>query len=135
MFVAIFPEFADTTLYPPAQVNFWIAQGMAQMNAFRFGTQLNLAVMLFVAHSIVLSAREIRSGAGGQVVGNVQGPLLSKSIGPISASYSGDTAIEGAGAFNFTSYGQRLYNMMLAYAAGPKYVPGPRRMLGSRAYY
>ena len=121
-----FPEFANTALYPVAQVNFWITQATASLNAFRFGAQLPLAICLYVGHQIVLSAREVKSGAGGQIVGNIQGPLLSKSIGPISASYSGDTALEGAGAYNFTTYGQRLYSLMKAYATGPKWVPPSR---------
>ncbi len=131
-FIGVFPEFSDATNYPVAQVTFWLAQAYLALNAFRFGLQLPLAVMLYVAHSITLSAREVQSAAGGKLVGNVQGPLLSKSVGPLSASYSGDTALDGAGAFNFTTYGQRLYSLMKAYAMGPKYVPRTARFAGYR---
>ncbi|MGI4851703.1 MAG: DUF4054 domain-containing protein [Janthinobacterium lividum] len=125
-FVLAFPEFGNTTLYPAAQIEFWLSLAYSQLNAFRFGTQLPLAVMLFIAHNIVLSARETQAGTSGQIVGSVQGPMSSKSVGPLSVSYAGTTGIEGGGAWNYTSYGQRLYTMMRAFAAGPKYVPGPR---------
>lgn len=122
-FIAAFPEFGNTALYPQTQINFWIPQAYRQLNAFRFGAEIDLAAMLFVAHNIVLSARESKSSAAGQVAGSVTGPMSSKSIGPLSISYSGATSIDGAGAYNYTSYGQRLYNLMRAYAAGPKWVP------------
>jgi hypothetical protein len=126
-FVAAFPEFSAAATYPESQIDFWIARAYGQLNAFRFSDQLDLAVMLFVAHNVVLSAREAQAGATGQVVGGVQGPVASKSVGPLSVSYSTITAINGAGAWNYTLYGQRLYNMMRAYAAGPKYVPRTAR--------
>lgn len=131
-FVTAFPEFGNSALYPASQIEFWLPLAYTSLNAFRFGVQLPLAVMLFTAHNIILSAREVQSASGGKLVGNVQGALLSKSIGPISASYSGNTAIDGAGAYNFTSYGQRLYTLMRAYAAGPKWVPRTSRWAGYR---
>lgn len=137
-FVSAFPEFANAAVFTPQQIAFWTANAYATLNGFRFGVQLPLAVCLFIAHSIVLSAREIQSATLGQIPGSVQGPLTSKSVGPVSAGYAVTTGIEGSGAYNYTAYGQRLYTMMRAFAAGPKYVPGPSgrgvRGYGIRGY-
>jgi hypothetical protein len=130
-FVSAFPEFSNATTYPTTQINFWIPIGYEQLNAYRFGAQIGLAVMLFVAHNVVLSAREAAAANAGQIVGEVKGPVTAKSVDKVSVSFSSDTAIEGAGAWNFTTYGQRLYRMIKAYSAGPFYVPGPRRAFGA----
>lgn len=130
-FVAAFPEFCNLEVYPEAQINFWIPVAYAELNGRRFGTQIDLAVMLFVAHNVVLSAREAVAARAGQVVGQVQGPVTSKTVSKVSVSFSSDTSIDGAGAWNFTTYGQRLYKMMKAYGAGPFYISGPRRFFGA----
>lgn len=123
-FRTAFPEFTSTTTYPGSQVDFWIAQGYAQLNAASFGAQLDLAVMLFVAHNVVLSARAAATAAKGQVVGASTGVVSSKSLGPGSMSYDTTLATYAdAGIWNATIYGQRLYQMMRAYSAGPKYAP------------
>jgi hypothetical protein len=133
-FVAAFPEFGSNTSstlqsaqVTVGQVNFWIPQAYAQLNTWRFGAQLDLAAMLFVAHNLVLSLRENKANATGQIPGAVQGPIASKSIDKLSISYSGATNLEGAGMWNATTYGQRLFKMMKAYGSGPLYVAGPRR--------
>lgn len=127
-FVAAFPEFSNATTYPQAGVNFWIAQGYIQLNARRFGTSLDLAVMLFTAHNVVLGAQAAATATGTGIVGSASGPLQSKSVGPVSASYDASiVATEGAGIYNATSYGQRLLQLIRAYCGGPVYVPARRR--------
>src|ERR1700730_7677771 len=114
-FIAAFPEFSNNAIYPISQIDFWIPQAYNQLNADRFGASLDLAAMLFVAHNIVLSARESVTGNVGGVAGQATGPVSSKGVGQVSLGY--DTAamqIPGAGAWNGTSYGQRLYRMMVA---------------------
>lgn len=128
-FVAAFPEFANATTYPEAGVTFWLSQAYVQLNAWRFGTSLDLAAMLFAAHNIVLGAQAAATAATASgIVGQASGPLQSKSVGPVSASYDTQAvATEGAGIYNATSYGQRLWKMMQVYCVGPAYVPGRRR--------
>ncbi len=123
-FVAAFPEFADATAFPPGQFTFWETLGEAQLDAARFGTSYTLAVMLFVAHNLALSAQAARAGIAS--VGAV-GTVASKSVGPVSKSYDTTlTATAGAGSWNATTYGQRLLAMMKA-RLGPVYIPGPSR--------
>lgn len=130
-----FPEFSNVTTYPTATVQFWITQGYSTLNASLFGTDLDYAVMLYTAHNVVLAARNARDGAAGQIVGDVKGPVASKTVGPVSISYSGASNTTGAGEYNLTSYGQRLYALMQAYSAGPKYVPRTVTRWGSLRGY
>jgi len=127
-FIAAFPEFNAPATYPQAQVDFWIPQAYAQLNAMRFGASLDLAACLFVAHNIIFSARSARETAKGIVAGQATGPKNSASVDKASVGYdTGATSIQGAGDYNYTTYGQRLYMMMRKFCSGPAYVPGPRR--------
>jgi len=122
-FVAIFPEFADTTKFPEAGATFWIGQGYAQISP-RLGRQRDLAVMLFTAHNVVLAAQAAKAMASGGVSGQATGVVSSKSVDKVSVSYdTAATAIQNAGFFNATSYGQRFYRLMQAASVGQGYVP------------
>lgn len=121
-FRTMFPEFTDTAKFPDAQINAWLDQAPNQLSASRLGKSYDLAVMLFIAHNIVLSARAVASAAGSGVPGQATGPVSSKSVDKVSVSYdTGATAIGRAGAWNATSYGQRLYTLLRACGAGPLY--------------
>ena len=134
-FIARFPEFSDTAMYPQAQVELWIPNAYAQLNRFRFGSQLDLAACYFVAHNMVLYARAAKTAAAGGVVGQASGPLSQKSVGPVSASYDTQAqAIEKAGPWNATVYGQQLYEMMRRYSRGPFYAPGAQLNYGRLPY-
>lgn len=127
-FVAAFPEFGNTTIYPTAQFDFWSSQAYLQLNAGRFGASLDLGAMLFVAHNIVLSAQATKSAAsGGGAVAGTSGLVAAKAVDKVSVSYDNATATTaGAGLWNATVYGQRLYAMMRAFGVGPLYVANRR---------
>lgn len=127
-FVTAFPEFSDATVYPQAQFDFWEAQAYLQLNAGRFGASLDLAVMLFVAHNLVLSAQAKKSAqSGGGVVTTSSSLVASKAVDKVSVAYdTTTTTIAGAGLWNATVYGQRLYAMIRAFGAGPAYFPNKR---------
>jgi hypothetical protein len=120
-FTTAFPEFADATVFPAGQFSFWEQQAESQLDAKRFGTSYSLAIMLYVAHNLALSAQASRGGAS--AVGSA-GIVTSKAVGSVSKSYDNSvTATSGAGAWNATSYGQRLLALMQSFL-GPIYVPG-----------
>lgn len=122
-FVAVFAEFANTSAYPQTTVEFWLGQAPFQLNANRLRNSYDLAVMLFVAHNLVMGARNARADAGGGTPGQVSGPQSSKAVDKVSASYdTGAVTYPGAGEWNATSYGQRLYRLLRAAGAGPVYV-------------
>lgn len=127
-FVTAFPEFSDVSVYPQSQFDFWEAQAYLQLNAGRFGTSLDLAVMLFVAHNLVLSAQARKSAtSGGGVVSTSSSLVASKAVDKVSVSYdTTTTTIAGAGLWNATVYGQRLYAMIRAFGAGLLYFPNKR---------
>jgi hypothetical protein len=121
-FIAFFPEFSNATTFPSGQITTWIPVAYAELNAYRFWTQIDIAASLFVAHNIVLSAQAAQIANAGGIVGEASGPVQSKAVGPVSVGYNTTaTIIEGAGPWNATSYGQRLYKMMQAYCSGPVY--------------
>lgn len=126
-FRTAFPEFADATTFADAQVAMWLGAAYLQLNARRFGASLDLAAMLFVAHNLTLGAREARAAASGGLPGQaVAGPMTAKAVDKVSVSYGAGAAREGAGAWNLTTYGQRLYAMMRAFTGGMTYAPGMR---------
>ncbi|AWJ93315.1 DUF4054 domain-containing protein (plasmid) [Azospirillum baldaniorum] len=126
-FIAAFPEFANPAVFPESQFNFWSAEGYAQLNAKRLGGRLDLAVMLFTAHNLALSAPNVRAGATGGAPGAIRGPATSETVGPASASYdAGRVADERAGEWNLTQYGVRLWRLIKGRCLGPVYAPGPR---------
>lgn len=125
-FIALFPEFGDTSVYPVAQFNAWEPIAVVSLNVGRLLLVWKLAVGLFVAHNMVLSARNAAAATAGQIVGQTNGVLTSKEVGDVSASYDASVvAIQGAGYWNATSYGARLYKMFQSYGTGPNYAPGP----------
>ena len=65
---------------------------------------------------------EAAVAAKGGIPGDSLGPVSSKSVGGVSISYdSGSISIAGAGAWNATSYGQRLYKLLQSAAMGGRY--------------
>jgi hypothetical protein len=129
-FIGAFPEFSNNAVYPISQINFWIKQAYIGLNAAQFDQSLDLAAMLFAAHNMVLSARDAAAtamsnpGAPPGIPGQATGPVNSKGVGQVHIGYdTAATQMPGAGAWNATSYGQRLYRMMVAVEAGGMYVP------------
>lgn len=125
-FVIGFPEFTDSATFPTATVNYWIAQAYSQLNSRNLGAQIDYAASLFTAHNLVLAAQSMNAAASGAPVGAASGPISGKAAGGLSVTYdTGAAAIPGAGVWNSTSYGQRLYLLMRGAASGTFYVPGP----------
>ncbi|MGO8908082.1 MAG: DUF4054 domain-containing protein [Bradyrhizobium sp.] len=121
-FVAMFPEFANSTTYPTVGIQAWLNEAYNQLNAYRFGASLDLAAMLWTAHNIVLGARAAAMAASNGNVGEAAGPVQQKSVGQVSVNYDTQAAaLEGAGIYATTSYGQRFWKMAQAFAAGGLY--------------
>jgi hypothetical protein len=138
-FRADFPEFNDSSRYPPSVVAFQINFAAVQMNQCRWGastyneppavppapitaTTLSLYDMgmeLFVAHNLALEAQAARQGAAGGVPGASTGGTSSKSVDKVSVGY--DTAVaslEGGGDFNLTVYGTRYLRLLRMVGTG-----------------
>lgn len=126
-FVAVFPEFASAANYPEAQVAFWLGQAPNQLSEARFGKSFDLACMLFAAHNLAMGAKDAKAAATGGISGGASGVVSSKTVDKVTVSYdTGAVTVAGAGAWNATTYGQRLYKMIQAAHSGPLYVPNRR---------
>lgn len=123
IFIAVFPEFTDTVKYPEAAVNFWIAQALGLWPVDRYGAQTDLVTMLYVAHNLALG---VIAGASGGGAGSFA-PVSSKAVGSVSKSMdTSSVASAGAGIWNGTAYGQRLYALLRGFATGGFYRPSAR---------
>ncbi len=122
-FLAVFPEFDDTSKFPEAAVNFWVVQAKALFPVGRYGDQADLVVMLYVAHSLTLGAASKANGGG---AGSLA-PVSSKAVGSVSKSYdTGSVNSADAGVYNGSAYGQRLWALLRGFASGGFYRPSPR---------
>lgn len=117
---ADFPEFNSSSVYPNAQIEFWLNLAYNMLDATRWGKMLDVGAELYVAHNITLEARAQAESANGGIPGQNTGPLSSKSVDKVSASYDTGAAIqEGAGHWNLTVYGTRFMRMVRMFGAGP----------------
>jgi hypothetical protein len=120
-----FSEFADPSLYPDSLILFWMTLAVAQVqNACRWGTLLPMAQELVTAHYVALAARDRVAGANGTLPGVPYGLAASETVGPVSVSYDyADLMIEGASAWNLTTYGQRYFALVRLVGAGGIQLP------------
>lgn len=115
-----FPEFADTAVYPEAQVQFWIDYGdMLLSNLCRWGTMRDIGIQLVAAHQLTLAARNAAAAAAGGDPGSVAGAVSSKAVGGVSVSYDTTAALlDNAGYWNLTTYGIQFYQLALLVGTG-----------------
>lgn len=114
-----FPEFADTSMFPDGQVNFWLGVGRTFLNAERWGDSLDFGLELFAAHHLSVAAKDQATASSGGVPGQVSGPLASKSVNKVSASYdTGAATMENASFWNMSRYGIQFYRLAMMIGAG-----------------
>lgn len=119
-FRAAFPEFSDTTVYPDAQVTFWLNLAVLLVNATRFGALTDYAISLFIAHNLALERAAAAGGAGGGAPGLTMGAMTGKTIGKVSASYDVSVGlVADGGNWNLTTYGTRFLWLMNLGGMGP----------------
>jgi len=104
-----FPEFSNSGVYPDSIVTFWLNAGTQLFDPKVWSTFLDIAVELFIAHNLVQEQQSTNSANNSGVPGINSGPLSSKSVDKVSASYdAGIASMQGWGNFNLTTYGTRL---------------------------
>ena len=120
VFKGHYPEFVCPETYPPNQVQFWLDTAYSMLNAGRWGRQLDMAAELYTAHNLALEARAMKESEAGGIPGGSVGVLNSKSVDKVSAGYDTGIATEqGAGHWNQTIYGTRLWRLIKMFGAGP----------------
>jgi hypothetical protein len=113
------PAFADEATFPDESIMFWLSAACLLLT-HRWGNMRGLATILFVEHNLALEAFSANTAAAGGIPGIGLGMVASQAAKAVSISY--DTAMageEGAGVWNLTTYGQRLYRLMMMFGAGP----------------
>ncbi len=121
-----FPEFASTTVYPDAAVNYWINFATLSLNVDRWGTLLDQGTELFVAHNLVLEAKAQAEATNGAPPGMATGMVNSKSVDKVSVGYDTGSASEEDGShWNLTIYGIRYLRMARMMGAGGIFLGAP----------
>jgi len=131
-FRANFPEFANTTTFPPGAVAFWIGVATMLLPTQTWGlgstvaqspvtTVLDIGLSLFVAHQLALEARKAKQAANGGIPGSGPGgPVSSESVGGVSRSYDTSAGLMlDAGPWNLTDYGTRFLFLARLMGKGP----------------
>ena len=113
-----FPEFADTTLYPDLEINYYLAEAGLMLNPCRWSTMLDNATELYVAHFMVLRSAALQEAANGAIPGQSRGPIQSERVDKVGASYTADGFEMDAGQWNLTVYGTRLFRLIRMFGAG-----------------
>lgn len=121
-FKQAFPEFADTTNYPDARVQFWMELAQDMLIKKKWGKMYDKGIYLYVAHCLTLEKNVMQSlaGTGGGSGGSV-GAVSSESetIGDTSYSTSYSTsAYTDEGQMASTVYGQMYIDLRRVIGAG-----------------
>lgn len=118
-FRAAFPEFANTSTYPDAQITFWATLAEQQVVQRIWGDVWGLGVQLYVAHEITLAAQNVQAAAVGGSPGQSGGIANSKAVGAVNVAYDAATQTEkDAGWWNRTTYGQQFIRLTRIFGAG-----------------
>jgi uncharacterized protein DUF4054 len=118
-FRAMFPSFANETLYPDVTIQFWIDQAVTMpiLNEDRWGQFYNLGISLWVAHVLTLWAFQASRGPTPQLG---SGTPNSKSVNGVSISYDTQIGLENnAGWYGSTPYGNMFVYYLRMAGAGP----------------
>lgn len=126
-----YSEFASLSLYPVSAFAYWNVVAGLLLRPERWGagsatasspptTILDVASELFVAHNLALEKQAQDTAKRGGTPGVSKGPISSDHVGSVSRSYSTAEGLNpDAGHWNLTTYGTRLYWLMMMFGAGP----------------
>jgi hypothetical protein len=120
-----FPAFRDIDTYDDIQINLFITVAGNLLDADRWDTMLDYGTSLFVAHHLVLAARDEATVAAGGIGGGVQGILTAKAVDKVSASYDASSvSIEDGDFWNMTRYGIEFLRLAKQMGAGGVQITG-----------
>lgn len=124
-FRQIFPEFADTSAYSDAQVNFYLTQGRLMLRSDRWGDLLDQGLQYFTAHQLVLARQRAKTALSGATPGETEGAVSSKSVDSVSVSFDTQSVVLNEGGhWNLTTYGVQFLQLARMVGAGPVQVNG-----------
>lgn len=113
------PMFADTTMYPQFQFNFYLKLGLKLLNERRWDDLLDEGLTFFIAHYLTLYKRSMLASSIGGDAGKVVGNETSKSVDGVSKSMDVSSILStDAGQWNQTTFGIQFYQLMMMAGAG-----------------
>jgi hypothetical protein len=124
-FRAHYQALSDPGTYDDDSINMFISIAGMLLNVGRWGAALDLGTELFVAHHLVLMARDNATVDAGGIPGSVQGIINSKSVDKVAAAY--DTAavqMKDGNFWNMTTYGIRFAKLARWMGSGGMQVSG-----------
>jgi hypothetical protein len=114
-----FPALSDPAVYSDGVFAFWAGIAALRLNADRWGTLLDYGISLFVAHHMVLAARDAMVTGAGGIPGVVNGPQSSKTVESVSVSYDTKAiSLTDGGYWNATMYGIQFLQLSRLIGAG-----------------
>lgn len=114
-----FPEFADTTKYPDASVNFQITLAVKLLNECRWADLYDKGIELFTAHYLALGAQAAMQAAIGAAPGASSGPITQKTVDKVSYSMLQEAVTLADGGFwNMTVYGIQFLQLARLVGSG-----------------
>lgn len=92
-------------------------------------TMYDIGTELIIAHYLALKQLAVKAAAVGGIPGIARGIISAESVGAVSLSYdTASAAMEDAGQWNLTTYGQDFVQRARLVGSAPTQVsPGPNR--------
>lgn len=113
------PMFADVSLYPSAQFNFYLNMGKKLLPESRWDDLLDEGLTFYVAHYLTLYQRSMLASDVGGDVGKVVGNETSKSVDSVSKSMDvSSVSLTDAGHWNQTTFGIQFLQLARMIGAG-----------------
>lgn len=113
------PMFADISLYPSAQFNFYLNMGKKLLPESRWDDLLDEGLTFYVAHYLTLYQRSMLASDVGGDAGQVVGNETSKSVDSVSKSMDvSSVSLTDAGHWNQTTFGIQFLQLARMIGAG-----------------
>ena len=113
------PMFADVSLYPSAQFNFYLNMGEKLLPESRWDDLLDEGLTFYIAHYLTLYERSMLASDVGGDVGKVVGNETSKSVDSVSKSMDvSSVSLTDAGHWNQTTFGIQFLQLARMIGAG-----------------
>lgn len=113
------PMFADVSLYPSAQFNFYLNMGKKLLPESCWDDLLDEGLTFYVAHYLTLYERSMLANDVGGDVGKVVGNETSKSVDSVSKSMDvSSVSLTDAGHWNQTTFGIQFLQLARMIGAG-----------------
>lgn len=114
------PEFTDPGRYDGNLITTFIALASAFQNTFRWDPlTIDYGTQQFVAHHLVLQARNNATADASGIPGTVEGVRTTKTVDKVTVGYDVESVtLKDAAFWNMTTYGIRFLQLTRAYGSG-----------------